>query len=131
MENMDLNAKKKCSPFCFASGVCHPKTGACLDGCKIGWTGAECFEVSVQDDDGSTSVLSIAALSVAILSIMINAVQLFYRLLLQRKIKRNKNKTYEQSKRENVFTHDISAYESVISRSEDNYQELTTVTADQ
>lgn len=36
--------QKKCSPFCFASGVCHPKTGACLDGCKIGWTGAECFE---------------------------------------------------------------------------------------
>lgn len=39
-----FECKKKCSPFCFASGVCHPKTGACLDGCKIGWTGAECFE---------------------------------------------------------------------------------------
>ncbi|XP_052692257.1 multiple epidermal growth factor-like domains protein 11 isoform X2 [Crassostrea angulata] len=129
-----FECKEKCSPFCFRSGICLPKTGACLDGCKKGWTGDECFEVSVQDDGNTStnlSVIGIAALSVAILSIMINAVQLLYKLLLRQKNKRNRNKTYEQSKSEHVFTPDISGYDSlVISRPEDNYQELNTVTAD-
>lgn len=109
--------------------------GVCDKGCRPGWKGNYCQSVSVQDDGNTStnlSVIGIAALSVAILSIMINAVQLLYKLLLRRqKKKRNRNKTCEHSKNEHVFTPDISGYDSlVISRPEDNYQELNTVTAD-
>lgn len=44
--------------------------------------------------------------------------------------KQKKCKTYKQSREENVFTQDINGYDSVISRPEDNYQELTSITAD-
>lgn len=44
--------------------------------------------------------------------------------------KKKKHKTYEQAKKENVFTQDISGYDSVVSQPEENYQELATVTAD-
>lgn len=44
--------------------------------------------------------------------------------------KHRKNKTYEQTRKGNVFTQDISRYDLMISRAKDNYQELTTVIAD-
>lgn len=60
----------------------------------------------------------------------INAILHSYIQRRQKK-KRNRNKTCEHSKNEHVFTPDISGYDSlVISRPEDNYQELNTVTAD-
>lgn len=47
-----------------------------------------------------------------------------------KKKKQKKNKAYEQTKRDNVFTQDISGYDAVFSRAKENYQELGTVTAD-
>lgn len=41
-----------------------------------------------------------------------------------------KNKAYEQTKRDNVFTQDFSGYDAAFSRAKENYQELGTVTAD-
>lgn len=86
--------------------------------------------MEVQDDEQKSTILYVltAALSV---SVIINIAQLFY-IILQSKHrnKQKKNKSYEQTKKENVFTQDISGYDSVISGPEDNYQELATVTAD-
>lgn len=55
---------------------------------------------------------------------------LFHFFSQQTKKKQKKNKAYEQTKRDNVFTQDISGYDAVFSRAEENYQELGTVTAD-
>lgn len=39
-----IDCQQRCSAFCHTSGICHHITGACKDGCKSGWKGAECLE---------------------------------------------------------------------------------------
>ncbi|XP_034319205.2 uncharacterized protein [Magallana gigas] len=123
-----IDCQQRCSAFCHTSWICHHITGACRDGCKSGWKGELCLEV--QDDEQKSTILYVltAALSV---SVIINIAQLFY-IILQSKHRKNqkKNKSYEQTKKENVFTQDISGYDSVISGPEENYQEIAAVTAD-
>lgn len=46
-----------------------------------------------------------------------------YYFLGRQKEKQMKSKTHKQTINENVFTQDISVYDSVVSRTEDNYQE--------
>lgn len=39
-----LHCKQRCSAFCNSSGICHPLTGECIDGCIEGWEGAQCLK---------------------------------------------------------------------------------------
>lgn len=123
-----IDCQQRCSAFCHTSGICHHITGACKDGCKSGWKGAECLEVQ---DDGKTSTTLYVVVASLVVLVISNVVLVLYVIVLRKHRKRQKkHKTYEQNKKENVFTQDISGYDSVVSRTEENYQELATVTAD-
>lgn len=39
-----LNCNQECSMFCKNSRDCHPMSGYCKEGCKIGWQGLDCLE---------------------------------------------------------------------------------------
>uniref|UniRef100_A0A8W8NTN5 EGF-like domain-containing protein n=1 Tax=Magallana gigas TaxID=29159 RepID=A0A8W8NTN5_MAGGI len=41
-----LQCLKECSKFCKTTQDCHPVTGTCHGGCRSGWRGHDCLEVS-------------------------------------------------------------------------------------